>query len=113
MKAAGVRPLGLVRVPNARTGALGSLGVGKHRDEGGLVRYQGRDVVRVGGHERERGHHAAAAGEHLDRADAERLDDGVHVVGLERRRIVDPAVLAGAAAEAARVVGDHGAVGEV
>ena len=41
------------------------------------------------------------------------LDDGVHVVRLDRGRMVDPAVLAGAAAEAARVIPDHGAVGEM
>src|SRR3954471_14514065 len=54
-----------------------------------------------------------AAREHLDRAGAERLDNGVHVIRLDRRRVLDAAVLAGAAAEAARVISDHGAVGEV
>jgi hypothetical protein len=77
------------------------------------VGHQGHDVAGVGRHERERGHGAAAACEHLDRAGAERLDHGVHVVGLNRGRIVDPPVAAGAAAEAARVVRDHRAVGEV
>ena len=75
--------------------------------------HQGGHVVGVGRHERERGHRAATAGEHLDRADAECFDHGVHVVRLEGGGVVDPAVFAGAAAEAARVVGDHGAVGEV
>jgi hypothetical protein len=74
---------------------------------------QGGHVVGVGRHERERGHRGATAREHLDRADAERLDNGVHVVGLDCGRVVDPAVSAGAAAESARVIGDHGAVGEV
>jgi hypothetical protein len=64
-------------------------------------------------YERERGHRAPTAREHLDRASGERLDDRVHVVRLDRRRIVDPTVSADAAAEAARVIGDHGAVGEV
>jgi hypothetical protein len=73
-------------------------------------------VIRSSGwavHEREGGHGAPAAREHLGRAGAERLDDGVHILGLDRGRMVDPAVSAGAAAEAARVIRDHRAVGEV
>ena len=67
----------------------------------------------IGGHERECGHRATAAREHLDRAGVERLDDGVYVDCLDRGRMIDATVFAGAAAEAARVIGDHGAVGEV
>ena len=93
--------------------ALGRLGVGEHRDEGRLVRHQGGHVAGVGRHERERSHGTPAAGEHLNGPGAECLDDGVNVVCLDRGRIVDPAVSASAAAEAARVIGDHGAVGEV
>jgi hypothetical protein len=77
------------------------------------VCHQGDHVVGIGRHERERGHRAPAAREHLDRARPERLDHGVHVVGLDRRRMIDAAVFAGAAAEPARVIRDHGAVGEV
>ena len=43
----------------------------------------------------------------------ERLGNGVHVVRLDRGRVVDPAVFAGAAAEPARVIRDHGAVREL
>ena len=105
-------PLACTR-PERRLGALGGCGVGEQREQRRLVCHQRGHVVGVGRHERERGHRAATAGEHLDRANAERLDHGVHVVRLDGGRVVDPAVLAGAAAEAARVVGDHGAVGEV
>ena len=70
-------------------------------------------VVGIGRHERERGHCAATAREHLDGAGAERLDDGVYVVRLDGGRMVDSAVLANATAEAARVIGDHGPVREV
>jgi hypothetical protein len=77
------------------------------------VCHQGGHVVGVGRHERERGHRPAAAREHLDRADAERVNDGVYVVRLDRGRMIDPVVFAAAAAEAARVIGDHGAVREV
>lgn len=56
--------------------------------------HQGGHVVGVCRHERERGHRAAAAREHLDRANAERLDNGVDIVRLDRGRIVDPAVFA-------------------
>ncbi len=83
------------------------------RDQRWLVGHQGCHVVGIGRHERERGHRTATASEHLDRAGAERLDDGVYVVRLNRGRIVDPAVLANAAAEAARVIGDHGPVREM
>ena len=89
------------------------LGVREHRDQRWLVRDQGDHVVGIGRHERERGHRAAAAREHVDRTGAERLDQGVHVVRLDRGRIVDAAVSARAAAEAARVVGDDRAVGEI
>ena len=106
-------PLASICVPHTALGALGGRGVGQQREERRLVCHQRGHVVGVGRHERERGHRAATAGEHLDRADAEGFDHGVHVVSLEGGRIVDPAVLAGAAAEAARVVGDQGAVGEV
>ena len=77
------------------------------------MRHQDGHVIGEGRHQGERGHRAAAAREHLDRSRAERLDDGVHVAGLDPGIMVDPAVLAGAAAEAARVVGDHGAVREM
>src|SRR5215467_5096272 len=40
-------------------------------------------------------------------------DNGVHIVCLDGGRVVDPAVFADATAEAAWVIGDHGAVGEV
>ena len=105
-------PLAWYASRNAGEGALGRRGVGQHRDERRLVSHQRGHVVGVGGHEGERGHRTAAAGEHLDRADPERLDYGVHVLRLDRGRMVDPAVFAGAAAEAARVIGDHGAVRE-
>ena len=106
-------PLGLVCVPNASAGALGSLRVLKHLDEGRLVCHQGGHVAGVCRHERERGHRAATARKHLDRVGAERFDDRVHVIRLDRGRVVDPAVFACAAAQATRVIGDHGAVGEV
>jgi hypothetical protein len=77
------------------------------------VCHQGAHFVGIGRHERERGHGASTAREHLDRPGAARLDDGVHVVRLDRGRIVDPAVLARAAADAARVISDHGAVGKM
>jgi hypothetical protein len=70
------------------------------------VRYQGAHVVGIGRHERKRGHGAPATREHLDGASVERLDHGVHVVRLDRGRVVDPAVFAGAAAQAARVIGN-------
>jgi hypothetical protein len=100
----GARTFGLIGVANGAAGALRRSGVGEHRDEWRLVGHQGCYVVGIGRHERERRHRAAAAREHLDRAGAERLDDGVHVVRLDRGAMVDPTVLADAAAQAARVI---------
>jgi hypothetical protein len=74
---------------------------------------QRRHVVGMRGDERERGHRAAAAREQLDRPGTERLDHGMDVLRLDRRVVIDAAVRAHAAAEAARVVGDHGPVREV
>src|SRR5207247_5249943 len=110
---AGAGTLGLVRVAEGGAGALGRSGVGEHWDEWRLVGHQGRYVVGIGRHERERRHRAATAREHLDGAGAERLDDGVYVVRLDRGIVIDPAVLADAATKAARVIGDHGPVREV
>ncbi len=114
MKAAmpALGPMASYTSRNAGAGTLGSFSVREHRDEGRLVCHQDGHVVGVCPHERERGHRAATAREHLDRANTERLDNGVRVLRLDRGRIVDPAVFAGAAAEAARVIGDHGAVGK-
>jgi len=97
----------------AGAGALGTLGVGEHRDERRLVCHEGDHVVRVCRDERESGHRPTAAREHLDRANAEGLHNGVHVIRLDRGRVVDPAVFAGAAANSARVVGDHGSLREM
>src|ERR1039457_2497655 len=56
---------------------------------------------------------ATTACEHLDRADAESPDDSVHIVCMDGRHVVNSAIFAHAATETARVMGDHGAVGEV
>jgi hypothetical protein len=77
------------------------------------MRHQRRDVAGVRRHQRERRHGAAAAGEHLDRTGAELLDHAVHILGLDGRRVVDPAIFARAAPDSARVVGDHRAIREV
>src|SRR5207248_987907 len=47
------------------------------------------------------------------RSGAESLYDAVHIACLDGGIVVDPTIFARAAAEAARVVGDHGAVGKV
>ena len=75
--------------------------------------HQGGHVIGVCRHERERGDRAAAAREHLDLADAQSTNHGVHIVCLDGGRVVHAAVFANAAADAARVIGDHGAVREV
>jgi hypothetical protein len=93
--------------------ARSAAGVGEHRDERWLAGNQGCQVAGISRHERERRHRAATAREHLDRAGVQRLDNGMDVVRLDRGRMVDPAVPADAAAEAARVIRDHGPVPEV
>ena len=49
--------------------------------------HQGRHVVGIRRHERECGHRAATAREHLDRPGAERLDNGMYVLRLDRGRM--------------------------
>ena len=107
------RALRLVRLVEGGPGALGGRGVGQHGVDRRLVRHQRGDVAGVGRDQFERGHRTAAAGEHVDRPGAERLDQQVQVSRLLLRRVVGPAVLADAAAQPARVVGDDRAVGEV
>ncbi len=99
-------PFGLVGVADGCLGAPSRRAVGQNIDERRLVRYQRLDVIGIGRHERERRHGATAAGEHLDRAGAERLDHGVDVGRLNQRRLIDAAVLADAAPKPARVIGD-------
>jgi hypothetical protein len=94
-------------------GPLGRLRVGEHRDQGRLVRHQREHIARVGRHQGQRGDRAAAATEQFHRANAERLDESVHVLGLVGRRVVDPTIRARAPAEPARVIRDHRAVREI
>ena len=71
------------------------------------------DVLRVVRHEGERVHGAAAAGEEVDRAAAELGDDPMQVVGVLLGRGLACGIGLRAALDAARVVGDDRAVGEV
>ena len=109
----GTPSLGRVCVAKLGHRALGGFRVGKHGHEGRLMGHQNGDIVGVCRHERERGDRTTTAREHLDRAGVESPDDGVHIACLDGGCVVDPTVFADAAAEAARVIGDHGAVGEV
>jgi hypothetical protein len=96
----------------AALGGEGPVGVRQQRQHRGLVRDEGAHVPGVGGHQGEGAHRSAAVGEHLHRA-ADRLDDAVQIVGVLLGRVLGPAVVPGAAAQAPGVVGDHGAVREV
>jgi hypothetical protein len=102
--------VGLIRIADPGQGTLRCLGVREHVDQRRLVGDQGDHVVGMIGDERERGHRAPAAREHLGGTSAKGINQGVHVVGLDRGRIVDTAVSARAAAQAARVIRDHRSV---
>src|SRR5690349_7141575 len=80
---------------------------GSRSTTGGLVGDQGADVGRVGGDQGEPDDGAAAAAEDAGWAAVERGQQAVDVVGLLFGRDVLGGVLAGAVADAARVVGDH------
>ena len=69
--------VGLVDGPG---GGQRVLAVGQDRRDRRLVRDERPDVLRVLGHQRQRVHRAAAAGEQVDRSAAERLDDPMQVV---------------------------------
>ena len=69
--------------------------------------------VGVRGDEGERVDRAAAAGEQVDRAPADRLDHRAHVGGVHLGSHLEVGVRALAALDAARVVGHDRAVGEV
>ena len=69
--------------------------------------------VRVGRDEREGVDGAAAAGEHVDRASADRVDHRAHVMCVDLRVDLDVRVGAVASLGAARVIGDDRAIGEV
>ena len=102
-----------IRLVDRARGRQRRLPVGEERRERGLVRHERPHVLGVLGDQRQRVHRAAAAGEQVDRSASELLDDPVDVVGvlLGRRRGGRLGQLAALAP--ARVVGDHGAVGEV
>ena len=89
------------------------VGVGEHVDQRRLVRDERDDVVGMSRDEGEGGDRPAAAREQLHRSGVERGDDGVDVRGLLLGVVVGAAVAPRAAAEAAGVVRDDGAVGKV
>ncbi len=96
-----------------RESALGGLRVREHTGKRGLMGDEGSHVLGMGGHQGQRGHCAAAAGEEVDRPGAERSDDRVHILGLHIRNVGDLSIAAGAPPQATRVVCDHDAVGKV
>ena len=77
------------------------------------MRDQRGHVAGVGGHQGEGVHRSTAGGEQLHRPGTERVDDAVDVLGVLPGRALGAAVSPGAATQAAGVVGDDGAVGEV
>ena len=110
---AGPKPLAQVRLADVRARRQRRLAVGQHLGGRRLVRDERPDLLRVLGHQGQRVDRAAAAGEEVDRAGAERRDQPVQVVGVLVGRGLAGAVGALAALDAARVVGDDRAVGEV
>ncbi len=96
-----------------RQGTFGAFRVGEDTGQWRLMGDESSQVARVGGHQCQSGHCSAAAREHVDRSGAERRDDRMHILGLHDGRVGDLAVAACAPPQAAWVVRDHLAVGEV
>ena len=87
--------------------------VGQHARRRRLVGDEGPHEVGVRSDEGERVDGPAAAGEQVDRACADGLDHRAHVGGVDLGGHLEVGVRALAALDAARVVRDDGAVGEV
>jgi hypothetical protein len=113
--------LGHPGAPAAALVGLGDRAGGRHRvlavgQDGGerrLVGDEGPHVLGVLGHEGERVDRATAAGEQVDRTSTDRLDEPMQVVGVHLGSHRAGWIGLHAALDAAWVVGDHGAVGEV
>ena len=105
-------PVPLVRLLDVRHGRQRRLAVRQELHRRRLVRDQRAHLLGVLSHQRQRVHRAAAGGEEIHRAAAERVDKPVQVVGVLVRRRLAGVVRLLAAAGAARVVGDHRTVAE-
>ena len=94
-------------------GGEGGVTVGKDLKKRRLVGHQRPDLLRMPFHERQRIHRSTAAGEEVNRACIERLDEPMQVVRvlLGRRRAGRIGLLA--PLRAAGIVGNDGAVREV
>jgi len=107
---------GVIGRDHVVAGRRDRVGVGEQPRHRRLVRHQDAYVVWVGGSEEEEVDRRTRGGEHVDRPGAERLDEGVQVLGVLLRGDSRGRVLAQAVARVARVdehqhpVGD--AVGE-
>ncbi len=97
--------LGQPRGPPSRSGRIEA--------SGGSCATSVRTSLGMRGHERERVHGAAAAGEEVDRTEPQRLDDPMDVVRVLLGRRLAGRIGLGAALDAARVVGHDRAVREV
>ena len=82
LRHAGAEAAALVGVGDRLGDRQRALAIGQDRGERRLVRDERPDLLRVGRHEGERVHRAAAAREQVDRAAAELVDDPVQVVGV-------------------------------
>ena len=89
------------------------LAIGEHRDEWRFVRDERPHLLRVLGHEGQRVHRAAAAGEQVHRPGIDRRDEPMQVVRVLLDRVLRRAVGARAPLRPARVVGHDRAIGEV
>ena len=110
---AGPEAAALVRLVDRLGDRQRALAIGQDRGERRLVRDERPDVLGVLRHEGERVDRAAAAGEQVDRARVERGDDPMQVVGVLLGRGRAGRIGLRAALDAPRVVGHHGAIGEV
>jgi NADPH:quinone reductase-like Zn-dependent oxidoreductase len=106
-------PAAQVRVVDVHAGGEYRSAVWQYAEGGRLVRDERPDLVRVLGDKRQRVDRPAAARENVHRPGTERRDQPVQVVGVLVGGGLKRAVCPSAAPGAPRVIGHHGAVGEV
>ena len=87
--------------------------VGQHRGGGRLVSHEQANLLGMPGHQCQRVHRAAAAGEQVDGTCADCGDDARDVVSVLLRRRLRGGVVLDAALDATRVVGNDRSIGEV
>lgn len=109
----GSRPVAPVGLGDRGGGSEHLVAVGQESGGRGFVRDQCAYQVAVLCHQRQCVDSSAAAGEHIHRPGTHRFDEPAEIGGVFGGRAGARTVVPDAAADTARVIGHHGAIGEV